>query len=54
MVRVANGWPMGSWGQCCQFVVEVGEVVGRIGCVEMMEVDNGGCYRIVEVVGEYE
>jgi hypothetical protein len=30
----------------------VGEVVGRIGCVAVMVVGNGGCYWIAEVVGD--
>jgi hypothetical protein len=33
-------------------MTEVGEVVGRIGCVAVMVVCNGGCYWIAEVVGD--
>jgi hypothetical protein len=38
---VASGWRAGSWGQCCRVVMEVGEVVGRIGCVAVMVAGNG-------------
>jgi hypothetical protein len=43
MMRVTNGWRVGSWGQCCRVVAEVGEVVGRIGCVAVMVVGSEGC-----------
>jgi hypothetical protein len=54
MVRVANGWHVGSWGRCCRVAAEAGEVAGRIGCVVAMLVGSGGCCQIAEVVEGYE
>jgi hypothetical protein len=53
MVQVTSGWRVGSWGQCCRVAMEVGEVVGRIGCVAVIVVGSGGCYCIAEIVGGY-
>jgi hypothetical protein len=40
MVRVVNGWQVNSWDLWCRVLVEV---VGRIGYVTVMVVDDRGC-----------